>query len=98
MGKRARTEKKVRRDIAGVLNRHCLDSKADTPYFILAELVLDCLSAHRKAKKREKAWRGSPKRKQIKHLMTVDKMKGYSGVSKYRHTHPCDNPKRCRSG
>lgn len=46
----------LRSDIANVLNRHNTESGSNTPDFILADFLVDCLSAFDKALKRRDAW------------------------------------------
>ena len=46
------------RDIAGVLNKHCYENLSDTPDFILAEYVVECLRAWNGASTRREKWYG----------------------------------------
>lgn len=34
------------KDLEAVLNKHCIDSKTNTPDFILAEYLINCLTAY----------------------------------------------------
>jgi hypothetical protein len=47
------------RDVAAVLNRHCVDSATNTPDFILADMVISHLQAFGKAVWRTASWRTS---------------------------------------
>lgn len=37
------------KELESLINTHCLDSTSETPDFILASYLSDCLSAYRKA-------------------------------------------------
>lgn len=39
-----------------ILNNHCAENESDTPDFILAEYLLDCLAAFDKATNRRTKW------------------------------------------
>lgn len=49
--------KKLRRDIAKVLNCHCIDSEANTPDFVLACLMVASLDLYIQTKRSEQTWR-----------------------------------------
>jgi hypothetical protein len=44
------------RDLASVLNSHSADNKADTPDFILAAYLIDCLTTYRRIKEWNEMW------------------------------------------
>jgi len=50
-----------KRDLADTLNRHCAESASDTPDFVLAEYMLDCLRAFDKALAARIDWYAEPK-------------------------------------
>ena len=43
-------------EIEGLINRHSRENGSDTPDFILAEYLTDCLDAYDKALQRREAW------------------------------------------
>lgn len=43
-------------DIEEAINKHSAESGSDTPDFILAEYLVDCLAAFDKAMKRRSSW------------------------------------------
>lgn len=45
-------------EIQNVLNRHSAENESNTPDFILAEYLTDCLAAYDKAVQRRAAWYG----------------------------------------
>ena len=49
-------------DLAHVLNVHCLDNETNTPDFILAEYLVDCIVAYNAIKVRNDEWHGAPNR------------------------------------
>lgn len=44
------------RDLGQVLNRYCVDNDHNTPDFVLAEYLVDCLDARLKAKRANEKW------------------------------------------
>jgi len=49
-----------RKDIEEVINTHSKESISDTPDFILAKYLIDCLNAFDQAVLRRKAWFSTP--------------------------------------
>lgn len=45
------------RDIAALLNKWSVDAETDTPDFILAEMVFDCIQSYRNCQRALKRWR-----------------------------------------
>lgn len=45
-----------RKEIDNLLNRHCRENGSDTPDFILAEYLVDCLEVFDKATRRRTDW------------------------------------------
>lgn len=48
----------LRKEIETVLNRNCAENGPDTPDYILAEYLTDCLDAFDKAAKARENWYG----------------------------------------
>lgn len=48
-------------DIGAVLNRYSAENGSNTPDFILASYLLDCLTAFNRATNRREFWRGRGK-------------------------------------
>lgn len=48
----------LREDIASAINRVSAENGSDTPDFVLAEYLVDCLSAFDKAVSRRERWYG----------------------------------------
>lgn len=46
------------RELEHLINRHSMENTCDTPDFILAAFLLDCLQAFAKATKRREEWYG----------------------------------------
>jgi hypothetical protein len=46
----------LRRDLANILNHHCLENESDTPDFILANYLAECLKAFDRAVLARDAW------------------------------------------
>jgi hypothetical protein len=44
------------RQLADLINRHSLENASDTPDFILAEYLKDCLSAYNQATRKRTDW------------------------------------------
>ena len=51
----------LRRELEQLINRHSLENGSDTPDFILAHYLMDCLTAFDTAVNRRNAWYSSPK-------------------------------------
>lgn len=47
-----------RQDLQALINRHSMESGSDTPDFILAEYLADCLATFDKAASRRERWWG----------------------------------------
>jgi len=45
-------------EIESAVNRHCADNESDTPDFILAAYICDCLAAFNRAVNMREAWYG----------------------------------------
>lgn len=52
------TDSELRREIAAALNRASAENGSDTPDFILADYLLDCLSAFDSAIAAREVWYG----------------------------------------
>lgn len=48
----------LRREIEQALNRECAENRSNTPDFILAEYLIDCLNAFDKSVNAREAWYG----------------------------------------
>lgn len=48
----------LKEDLQDVINRHSLENHSNTPDFILAEYLLNCLQAYRVAIRDRKDWHG----------------------------------------
>jgi len=48
----------LEKDLAEVLNRHSAENGSDTPDFILATYLMDCLAAFNKINDRRQKWYG----------------------------------------
>jgi hypothetical protein len=48
----------LRKDLAAVLNRHSAENGSDTPDFILAAYLADCLRAFERASRAREDWYG----------------------------------------
>jgi len=46
----------LQNELRAVLNRHCLENGSNTPDFILADYLLDCLNAFDVAQTRRANW------------------------------------------
>ena len=46
------------KELASVLNKYSMENTSDTPDFILAAYLLDCLQSFAKATKRREEWYG----------------------------------------
>jgi len=51
-------QSRLRKDIEQAINKHSIESGSDTPDFILAEYLTDCLRAFDKATVRREEWYG----------------------------------------
>lgn len=51
----------LQKDVEDAINRHSAEGGSDTPDFILAEYLTDCLTAYNKAVQRRKVWWGDNK-------------------------------------
>lgn len=47
-----------RKELEELINQHCMENESDTPDFILAQYLTDCLEAFDKATKAREAWYG----------------------------------------
>jgi hypothetical protein len=47
-------------ELAAVLNRYCAENVSDTPDFILASYLLECLECFDRAVRQREAWYGRP--------------------------------------
>lgn len=54
----ARGPLEFRRDLAAVLNRHSREAESNTPDFILADYLIDCLTVLERATATREAWYG----------------------------------------
>lgn len=54
------TESTLRSDLESLLNRHSQENASNTPDFLLAEYLLDCLRAFNKVANAREAWYGRP--------------------------------------
>ncbi len=50
------------KELEQLINKHSMENTCDTPDFILAAFLLDCLEAFAKATNRRADWYGHPKR------------------------------------
>jgi hypothetical protein len=48
----------LRQDIESAINRHSRENASDTPDFLLAEYLTDCLAAYEKATRERERWYG----------------------------------------
>ena len=46
-------------ELAALINRHSLENRSNTPDFVLAHYLVDCLIAYEKAVRRVSEWKGS---------------------------------------
>lgn len=53
---------KLRKEIEQAINRHSLENESNTPDFILAEYLTDCLKSFDKAINKREEWYGRKKR------------------------------------
>jgi len=51
-------QSRLRKDIEQAINKHSIENGSDTPDFILAEYLTDCLRAFDKATVRREEWYG----------------------------------------
>jgi hypothetical protein len=51
-------DSQLQKDIADVINRHCAENGSNTPDFILADYLLNCLAAFNIAISRREEWHG----------------------------------------
>lgn len=54
-------QSRLRKDIEQSINKHSIENGSDTPDFILAEYLTDCLRAFDKATVRREEWYGRKK-------------------------------------
>jgi hypothetical protein len=50
----------LQRDLAGILNAHSAENSSNTPDFILARYLMDCLRSFNVAVRAREAWFGRP--------------------------------------
>ena len=50
--------KNLQKDIERLINSHCRENKSNTPDFILAEYLMDCLKAFEKTSNAREKWYG----------------------------------------
>lgn len=55
-------QEKLRDEIESVLNKHSAENGSDTPDFILAQYLIDCLKAFDNATTRRVEWYGTESR------------------------------------
>jgi len=55
-------QSRLRKDIEQAINKHSIENGSDTPDFILAEYLTDCLRAFDKATVRREEWYGRKER------------------------------------
>jgi len=48
----------IKREFAVVINRHSLEKRSNTPDFILAEYLMDCLDTYKKIHDANEKWYG----------------------------------------
>lgn len=48
----------LRKSIESAINRHCAENGSNTPDFILAEYLIDCLAAFDRASNARSKWHG----------------------------------------
>ena len=53
---KARPEITLEQELADLLNRHSVENESNTPDFILAEFLTDCLDAWGKAQRARQKW------------------------------------------
>jgi hypothetical protein len=51
--------KEIQLELAAVLNRYSMDAACNTPDFVLAEYLVDCIASYRKAKEANDKWQKS---------------------------------------
>jgi len=51
-------EEEIKRDLAHVINCHSLENGSNTPDFILAEYLYDCLMAYNQTSRKREKWFG----------------------------------------
>jgi hypothetical protein len=51
-------EKEFIRELSSVINRHCVENDSNTPDFILADYMRDCLTSFAKASRAREKWYG----------------------------------------
>lgn len=56
----AASDPEFRRELAAILNRYGVDNQAETPDFILADLLADLIPAIRNARTATATWMGQP--------------------------------------
>lgn len=56
--KKMTKQSRLRDDIQQAINKHSIENGSDTPDFILAEYLIDCLRAFDKATVRREEWYG----------------------------------------
>jgi|GEM_PF-2001278 hypothetical protein len=59
-----------RKEIAAVINRHSKENGSDTPDFLLAEYLSDCLDAFDRTTKAREKWYGREPERVMDHLAT----------------------------
>jgi hypothetical protein len=52
------SEQTLRQELASVLNRHCAENASNTPDFLLADYLVDCLHAYERASLTRERWYG----------------------------------------
>ena len=55
-------QSRLRKDIEQAINKYSIENGSDTPDFILAEYLIDCLRAFDKATVRREEWYGRKER------------------------------------
>lgn len=61
--KKMTKQSRLKKDIEEVINKYSMENGSDTPDFILAEYLTDCLQMFDKAVNKREEWYGKQKRK-----------------------------------
>jgi len=65
-------EKKIKKEIESIININSLENGSDTPDFILAELVVDCISVFEKAINRREEWYGRKSEEGVENIEIIE--------------------------
>jgi len=55
----------LRTELAAVLNKHSVEGRSDTPDFILAQYLIDCLFSFEQITRAREKWHGRPEPAQL---------------------------------